>query len=59
MQTLEQSLAELVLRGTIDQEVAVSRSSKPEQLLGLIRRTGTDAPPQQPVAASGLRVAGS
>ena len=58
MQTLEQSLADLVLRGTIEQEVAVSRSSKPEQLLGLIKRTATDAPPQQPVAARGLRVAG-
>jgi twitching motility protein PilT len=59
MQTLEQALADLVLRGTIDQEVALSRSSKPEQLLGLIKRTSTDAPPQQPVAVSGLRVAGS
>jgi twitching motility protein PilT len=58
MQTLEQSLADLVLRGTIEQEVAVSLSSKPEQLLGLIKRTATAAPPQQPVAASGLRVAG-
>jgi twitching motility protein PilT len=57
MQTLEQSLADLVLRGTIEQDVALSRSSKPEQLLGLLKRTGTGTP--QPVTASGLRVAGS
>jgi twitching motility protein PilT len=57
MQTLEQSLAELVLRGTIEQDVALSRSSKPEQLLGLLKRAAPDG--GQPVAASGLRVAGS
>jgi twitching motility protein PilT len=56
MQTLEQSLAELVLRGTIEQDVALSRSSKPEQLLGLLKRAAPDG--SQPVAASGLRVAG-
>jgi twitching motility protein PilT len=54
--TLEQSLAELVLRGVISQEIAVARSSRPDQLLGLINRNTVD-PDQQ--AASGLRVAGS
>jgi twitching motility protein PilT len=58
MQTLEQSLAELVLRGTVDQDVALSRSSKPEQLLGLLKRSATQTP-TQPAAAGGLRVAGS
>jgi twitching motility protein PilT len=56
MMTLEQSLAELVLRGVITQDVAVSRSSKPEQLLGLINRNAVDG--AEPVAG-GLRVAGS
>jgi twitching motility protein PilT len=54
--TLEQSLAELVLRGVISQEIAVARSSRPDQLLGLINRNAVD-PDQQ--AAGGLRVAGS
>jgi len=57
MMTLEQSLADLVLRGVVTEEIAVSRSSRGDQLLGLINRNseGTSAP----IAASGLRVAGS
>jgi twitching motility protein PilT len=57
MLTLEQSLADLVLRGIVTEEIAVSRSGRPEQLLGLINRNLTDAPAQPP--AGGLRVAGS
>jgi twitching motility protein PilT len=57
MLTLEQSLADLVLRGIVTEEIAASRSGRPEQLIGLINRTQTDAP-DAPVA-SGLRVAGS
>src|SRR5580765_332514 len=38
MNTMEQSLAELVLRGIITQEVAIARSSRPEMLLGLLGR---------------------
>ena len=38
MQTMEQSLAELVLRGVITQEIAIARSSRPEMLLGLLGR---------------------
>src|SRR5215211_3126612 len=56
MLTLEQSLADLVLRGIVTEDVACSRSGRPEQLLGLINRNSTDAPPQ--AAASGLRIAG-
>jgi twitching motility protein PilT len=56
MQTLEQALVDLVTRGIITQEVAMSRSSRPEQLLGLLQRNGL-APPD--AAAGGLRVAGS
>jgi twitching motility protein PilT len=54
MQTLEQALVELVTRGVITQDVALSRSSRPEQLLGLMQRAGL-AKPSEP---AGLRVAG-
>jgi twitching motility protein PilT len=62
MLTMEQSLAELVIRRTITKELALSRSSRPEQLLGLLERAGfedepEDAAPAQ--AAGGLRLAGS
>jgi twitching motility protein PilT len=49
MQTLEQSLAELVMRGAVSQDMAISRSSRPEQLLGILQRGG--------FAVSGLRAA--
>src|ERR687887_1985083 len=42
MQTMEQSLAELVLRNVITLEDALSRSSRPEQLFGLLERAGMD-----------------
>jgi twitching motility protein PilT len=56
MMTLEQSLADLVLRGVVTEEIALSRSSRAEQLEGLIRRITTD---DAPAAAGGLRVAGA
>jgi twitching motility protein PilT len=60
MMTLEQSLAELVLQGVITQEMALARSSRPDQLLGFIERNNLDPDSQQQLAAaSGLRVAGS
>jgi twitching motility protein PilT len=55
MQTLEQALVDLVTRGIITQEVAMSRSSRPDQLLGLLQRNGLATPDS---AAGGLRVAG-
>jgi twitching motility protein PilT len=66
MQTMEQSLAELTLRHVITLELALSRSSRPDQLLGLLERAGfntsaayaePEAPdvPLQPLG--GLRVA--
>jgi hypothetical protein len=68
MMTMEQSLAELVMKGTITSDVAVSRSSRPDQLLGLLERSGwTDtslpgtvaSPFSEDVApAGGLRLAG-
>ena len=59
MMTLEQSLADLVLRGVVDEEMALSRSSRAEQLLGLIQRNSLEPEQQQLAAASGLRVAGA
>jgi twitching motility protein PilT len=40
MQTMEQSLADLVTRGVITPTVAFSRSSRPDQLHGLLERAG-------------------
>jgi len=57
MQTMEQALTELVLRGIITQEIALTRSSKPEQLLGLLGRVGGGEVADAAVAS--LRVAGS
>jgi twitching motility protein PilT len=56
MQTLEQALVDLVSRGIITKETAISRSSRPDQLLGLLQRSGLVSPE---AAAGGLRVAGS
>ena len=56
MQTLEQALVDLVTRGIVTQEVAMARSSRPDQLLGLFQRNGLATPDP---AAGGLRVAGS
>ena len=68
MLTMEQSLADLVLRRVITSDVGFARSSRPDQLLGLLERAGwTDMPNVSPTAtpfgdaaadASGLRLAG-
>src|SRR5256885_7164585 len=42
MQTMEQSLAELTLRGVITIDIALSRSSRPDHLFGLRDRAGFD-----------------
>jgi twitching motility protein PilT len=69
MQTMEQALADLVIRRVVNVDDALSRSSRPEQLTGLLERTGFDvagalaaldgpkAAPQD--AAPALRMAGS
>ena len=52
MQTMEQSLADLVLHHVITPEVAFARSSRPDQLQGLLERSGmTDLTP--PAAGNG------
>jgi twitching motility protein PilT len=73
MQTMEQSLADLTLRRVIDPEEAFMRSSRPDQLAGILQRAGMNvsfsveqiasgpgpgpAQPQQP-AMGGLRPPG-
>ena len=42
MQTMEQSLADLALRGVVNVDDALSRSSRPEQLAGILERAGMD-----------------
>ncbi len=45
MQTMEQSLADLALRRVVTAEMAMSRSTRPDQLRGLLERGGfTDFP---------------
>ncbi len=56
MQTLEQALVDLIARGIVTQEVAMARSSRPDQLLGLLERNGLAT---RESAAGGLRVAGA
>jgi twitching motility protein PilT len=62
MQTMEQALAELVQRSVITLDDALTRSSRPEQLFGLLERVGFDVSSHisDPVAApvGSLRVAG-
>ena len=62
MQTMEQALAELVMRRVITQEAALGRTSRPDQLIGLLERggfTATDPGAPAPPLQGGLRVAGS
>ena len=67
MQTMEQALSELTLRRVISLDTALTRTSRPDQLLGLLERGGFDTSaayaepevedaPLQPLSG-GLRVA--
>ena len=67
MVTMEQSLADLILRNVITADVGFSRSSRPDQLRGLLERTGwtelttaaaTVASPFTESDGAGLRLAG-
>jgi hypothetical protein len=40
MQTMEQALADLVLRQVVDYEEALARTTRVEQLLGVLERAG-------------------
>jgi twitching motility protein PilT len=59
MQTMEQALLELVTRGVITKEIAMTRSSRPDQLEGLLQRSGYVDMSIPQTAAGGLRLAGS
>ena len=52
MLTMEQSLADLVLRRVITADVAFARSSRPDQLQGLLERAGWSDLPTAKVTAS-------
>jgi twitching motility protein PilT len=56
MQTLEQALADLVMRGKISRDAALTRSSRPDQLEGLLKRAGFGGVEDMPVGT--LRAAG-
>jgi twitching motility protein PilT len=58
MQTLEQALADLALRGVVTKEAALTCSSRPDQLLGLLERSGYTDDALAPLGA-GLRLAES
>jgi twitching motility protein PilT len=55
MQTMEQSLADLVSRGVITREEGLNRSSRPAEIVGLLGRGGAATSHD----SSGLRLAGS
>jgi twitching motility protein PilT len=69
MQTMEQSLGDLIMRRVVDFEVGLSRSSRPSQLIGLLERSGfpvelppdlsAQPKPEEAPLGAGLRVAGS
>ena len=40
MQTMEQALADLVIRQMVDYEEAIARTTRPDQLLGVLERAG-------------------
>jgi twitching motility protein PilT len=66
MQTMEQSLTELLQKRLVNVTDAIGRSSRPEALVAALERAGipipamtTDGAPASPSLGGGLRVAGS
>jgi twitching motility protein PilT len=72
MQTMEQALANLIQHHTVKLEDGLARSSRPQQLIGILERAGFPvdlqqvsvelggtAAPEEPALGAGLRVAGS
>jgi twitching motility protein PilT len=57
MQTMEQSLADLTLRRVVTPEVAFSRTSRPDQLQGLLERAGFTDFLAPALPTDGLRLA--
>jgi twitching motility protein PilT len=70
MQTMEQSLGDLIMRRVVTLELGLSRSSRPSQLIGMLERSGFPVdlpadlnealaqPQQEQTLGGGLRVAG-
>jgi len=58
MKTMENSLAELVVHGEITKELALARSSRPDQLLGQLERMDSGLGNGALQVAGSLRVAG-
>ena len=62
MQTMEHGLAELIRKRVVTPEAALSVSSRKEQLVGMLERSGVPVSPSAGdpgASASGLRLAGS
>jgi twitching motility protein PilT len=68
MQTMEQSLADLIQRRVVNFDIGLACSSRPAQLIGLLERAGfpIEVPPDlnaalqdEPPIAAGLRIAGN
>jgi twitching motility protein PilT len=59
MQTMEQALADLVLRGIVKLDDALSRSSRPDQLFSLLERAGLDVSALQAPAAEAAPIGGT
>ena len=56
MQTMEQALADLAQRGVVTVEEAMTRTTRPEQLQGILERAGVGtAQPEAALAGGGLR----
>jgi twitching motility protein PilT len=60
MQTMEHGLAELIRQRVVTVDAALAVSSRKEQLIGMLERSGIPVNVStEPAAASGLRIAGS
>ena len=62
MQTMEHGLAELIRKRVVTPEAALSVSSRKEQLVGMLERSGVTYSPstgELDASAAGLRLAGS
>jgi Tfp pilus assembly pilus retraction ATPase PilT len=62
MQTMEHGLADLIRKQVVTPEVALTVSSRKDQLAGMLERSGvtvSPAPDDAAAVASGLRLAGS
>jgi twitching motility protein PilT len=58
MQTMEQALADLVFGEMISQEIALGATNRPDQLVGLLERTGLQVGEAE-LPGAGLRLAGN